>query len=177
MRGSFPCPNNLQWDKFQISSNFRYSVSWPVSGVVQVPLRCPVRSGAGTPQVPCQGFAGTPQVPCQEWCRYPSGALSGGCRDWPTESLTLSFLLYTIRRLSACTCVAHKKRKLKGGPPLINLGNKAYEDIGKDKFLPKLGIEPWARVLRPSSLSIKLSFHPNPCRRFLYIMCMHTAFH
>jgi len=40
-----------------------------LSGVVQVPLRCPVRSGAGTPQ-----------VPCQEWCR-----------NRPTESLTQHF--------------------------------------------------------------------------------------
>jgi len=37
-----------------------------LSGVVQVSRRCPVRSGAGIPQ-----------VPCQEWCRYPAGALSG----------------------------------------------------------------------------------------------------
>jgi len=67
-----------------------------VSGVVQVPHRCPaqcqewcryptgallsVRSGAGTPQEPCP-VSGVVQVPhrcpaqCQEWCSYPTGAL------------------------------------------------------------------------------------------------------
>ena len=39
-----------------------------LSGVVQVPRRCPVRSGAGTRRSPAN---------CPEWCRYPAGALTG----------------------------------------------------------------------------------------------------
>ena len=46
-------------------SLLRISMTEQLSGVVQVPRRCPVRSGAGAPQ-----------VPCQEWCRYPVGALA-----------------------------------------------------------------------------------------------------
>ena len=30
-----------------------------------------------TGQLAVRSGTGTPQVPCQEWCRYPAGALSG----------------------------------------------------------------------------------------------------
>ena len=46
-----------------------------------------VKSGAGTPQVPCtagRSGAGTLQVHCtavREWCRYPAGALYS-CQEW-----------------------------------------------------------------------------------------------
>jgi len=80
--------------------------------VVQVPRRCPVRSGAGTPQ-----------VPCQEWCRYPAGAQDScqeWCRNWPTASLTQRFPGCVIMRLIACSM--EKETLWEGRPPLFKFG-------------------------------------------------------
>jgi len=87
-----------------------------VSGVVQVPCRCPDY--------------------CQEWCRYPEQCQKW-CRNWPTESWAQCFPGCVFRRLSVCTRIPHRA----GRESFLYLtsGSQTDEGVAKDKVFVRTG--------------------------------------
>ena len=112
--------------------------------ILRVHGRRAIRSGAGTPQ-----------VPCQEWCR-----------NGPTEFLTQRFQGYVIRRLSACTHKANRVGNSNGGLPCLTSGSETDKGIVKDKkgtsLISYMSGSKTDEVIAKYKVSLKLRMEPPP---------------
>jgi len=102
--------------------------------------RTAVRSGAGTPQ-----------VPCQEWCRnWPTGSAFPRAQRFPGLSVSQGSAFPRAQKLSACTRVPHREGNSMGGLPLFNAWIENRQG-GRERrsFCPNQKSSPGLRVQIP----------------------------
>ena len=121
-----------------------------------------VRSGAGTPRVPWQ-LSGVVQIPhrcpgnCQKSCRYPTDALATVRSGLVIRRLSVSQGVSLGDLLLAPMCPIEKVTVLEG---FLMSGTETDEGVEKDKVFAQTGN--WTRTPGPKSitLSTRLSLHP-----------------